>query len=327
MKTKRVELKRTPDGMPKIDDFQIVETDMPALEDGHALVQNIYMSVDPYMRGGMRANPPGPLYGHAVGRVIQSRATQLPEGAYVLNGASWREHFAAPADQLEALRPKAPLQTYIGALGMPGFTAWYGLTQIGKPKQGETVLVSAAAGAVGSLVGQLAKRSGCYAAAVVGSEEKKRYAVEQLQYDAAVNRNGVEDLQAAVQEATPNGIDIYFENVGGKTLQAALHNINRGARIPVCGMISQYNLEQPEPGPNNLFRLIWQRAEMKGFIISDHPHLRPQFLREVEPLVLNGEIQTPETIVRGIENAPQAFIQLFTGQKLGKISVQLCDED
>lgn len=329
MKTRYIALKRAPSGMPALDDFQIVETELPDLKPGEALIENLYMSVDPYMRGMMRAgasDPPAPLSGGAVGRVVRSRLDGLPEGCVLLTSSGWREHFVTDSAGHERVyEPAAPLSAYLGALGMPGFTGWYGLNRIGRPKEGETLVVSAGAGAVGSLVGQLGKRAGCRVVGVVGSEEKRQHALKTLGYDAALNwRKG--GLGAALSEACPDGIDIYFENVGGALLEAVLDRVNFGARIPVCGMISQYNLKEPEPGPSNLFQLIGRRAEMKGFIISDHGQWKPQFLEEVAPLIADGSVHYSETISDGLESAPQAFIDLFLGRNIGKMAVKLSDE-
>ena len=329
MKTRFIALKQAPVGMPKPSDFQIVEQELPDLKRGEALVQNLYLTVDPYMRGMMRAgasDPPAPLSGGAVGRVVQSRLDGLSAGSVLLSGAGWREHFVTDRAGHERVdESAAPLSTYLGVLGMPGFTGWYGLNRIGRPKSGETLVVSAGAGAVGSLVGQLGKRAGCRVVGVVGSEEKRLHALNALGYNAAINwREG--GLGAALSAACPDGIDIYFENVGGELLEAVLDRINHGARLPVCGMISQYNLETPAPGPSNLFRLVWARAEMKGFIISDHGELKGRFLEEVAPLVADGSVHYDETIVNGIEAAPQAFIDLFLGRNLGKMAVKLSDD-
>jgi NADPH-dependent curcumin reductase CurA len=318
--------------MPKPTDFALAEVEVPAPGDGEVLVCNLFMSVDPYMRGRMNEArsyaPPyevgKPMYGGAVGEVVESRARGFAPGDVVLNGAGWREAFVSPGERLQKLDAQAgvPVSAYLGVLGMPGFTAWYGLKKIGEPRQGETVFVSAAAGAVGSTAGQLARAWGCRAVGSAGSDEKVAYVRDELGFDAAFNyRSG--SVVEMLREAAPEGIDVYFDNVGGDHLEAALGALHDFGRIVACGAISRYNDATPTPGPSNLFYVVSKRLRMQGFIISDHSELQGEFLAEVGPLVRAGKLRWRETVVEGIEQAPEAFLRLFSGDKVGKMLVKL----
>lgn len=330
--TRYVALTRRPHGTPAEDDFALREEDLPPLRDGEALVRNLYVSVDPYMRGRMRDVPSHlgpfelgePITGSAVGRVERSRNGSLPDGATITSLSGWRDCFTTDGSDVERIDPTdAPLPAYLGVLGTPGFTAWYGLNQIGRPESGETVLVSAAAGAVGSLVVQLAKRAGCRAVGVVGSEAKARYITDELGADAALSYRDEGRLTEAVRGACPEGVDVYFDNTGGAILEAALANVNQFARAPVCGMISTYNVEGGAPGPSNLTQIIGKRVTMRGFLIRDHMERRADFLAEVGPLVRDGVVSHRETVVQGLDRAPDAFIGLFRGDNVGKMVVNL----
>lgn len=315
-----------PVGVPKESDYRIEESALPELGEGQFLVRNVYMSVDPYMRGMMRGVEIGASpTGGAVGQVIESRNAEYAEGALVVHHQGWREH--AVCDGAEVIDPQvSPLSAYLGVVGMPGFTAWYGLTRIGQPQEGETVVVSAAAGAVGSLVGQIAKIKGCRVVGTAGSAAKCAHLTDDLGFDAAIDYRATDDLPAALRDACPDGIDVYYENVGGAMLEAVLGLVNLNARIPVCGMISVYNNEQPEPGPRNLFSLIGNRVLMQGFIISDHGELADEFRGEVTGWINDGRVSYRETVVEGLEAAPGAFIDLFSGRNLGKMVVRLADD-
>ena len=330
---RRVLLAAYPVGMPRLEDFAIEETPIPTPEEGEVLVRNVFFSVDPYMRGRMRPSGTSyaggfrigePMTGGAVGTVIESNRPEWPVGTCVRSMQGWREYFVSDGRDLEIVDPKAaPLSAYLGVLGMPGFTAWYGLTEIGRPQRGETLVVSAAAGAVGSLVGQIGRIRGCRVVGTTGSDEKCAYLMEELRFDAAINYKATDDLTGALRAACPDGIDIYFENVGGRLLEAVLNLVNLGARIPVCGMISQYNREEPEPGPRNLMTLIGRRVRMQGFLISDHIGRRATFERQVSGWIREGRVRYRETIVDGIEHAAEAFLQLFTGGNIGKMLVRV----
>jgi NADPH-dependent curcumin reductase CurA len=334
-KSRHVLLSARPSGAPKPSDFRLEEITVPDPGPGEVLVRNIYMSVDPYMRGRMndrKSYAPSwqlgrPADGRAIGEVLQSRNDRFKPGDCVASMLGWREHFVSSGEGLRVVdRSVAPLSAYLGVLGMPGFTGWYGLKEIGRPKAGETLVVSGAAGAVGSLVVQLGKIWGCRVVGTAGTDAKCAWLAKELGADAAINYRTAGDLHQALARACPDGVDIYFENVGGPMLDAVLRLLNPFARIPLCGMISQYNLEPPEPGPRYLFSLIGNRVLMQGFIISDHFARYPEFLAEVGPWVKAGRIKWEETVVEGIERAVGAFIGLFGGENTGKMLVRLGPE-
>jgi NADPH-dependent curcumin reductase CurA len=327
---RQIRLKSRPAGMPTADNFETVEAPMPALQDGDVLRRTTYLSLDPYMRGRMSE---GPSYaasvnlhevmcGHTVSEVVESRHPDFRAGDIVAGYDGWQQYAASNGKELRKLDPKVvPVSTAIGVLGMPGATAYVGLFDIGQPKAGETVVVSAASGAVGAIVGQLAKIHGCRAVGIAGSPDKCRYVVDELGFDACINYK-TDDLVPALREACPDGADVYFENVGGKVFAAVLKVINRGARIPLCGMISEYNTTS-DPGGPNLRPLLVQRAMIKGFIVSDHFDRFPAFLKDVTPLVRNGNIKYREDIIDGLDAAPSALIGLFEGKNFGKMLVRV----
>jgi NADPH-dependent curcumin reductase CurA len=325
-----IRLAARPVGFPRDSDFAMVESPVPEPAAGEVLVRNAYMSVDPYMRGRMNDRksyaPPfslgEPMTGGAVGQVVKSRRPELPEGSWVLSMMGWREYFTAAEGLVVVDADAAPVSAYLGVLGLPGFTGWYGLKEIGRPRQGETLVVSAAAGATGSLVGQSGKVLGCRVVGIAGGDDKCHYLAE-LGFDAAINYRTSGDLVEALRAACPAGIDVYFENVGGATLDAVLRLLNPFSRIPLCGMISQYNLTEPDPGPRYLFSMIGNRTRMQGFIISDHMDRRAEFLAEVGGWLRAGRITHRETIVGGIDNAPRAFLGLLRGENIGKMLVKV----
>jgi NADPH-dependent curcumin reductase CurA len=327
---RQIRLKSRPSGMPAADNFEAVEADMPAVKEGDVLRRTIYLSLDPYMRGRMSAGPSyaasvnvnDVMCGHTVSEVVESRNPAFRAGDIVTGYDGWQQYAASNGKGLRTLDPNvAPVSTAIGVLGMPGITAYVGLLDIGQPKPGETVVVSAASGAVGSIVGQLAAIKGCRAVGIAGSPDKCRYVVDELGFDACVNYK-TDDLVPALRAACPNGADIYFENVGGKVFAAVLRVINRGARIPLCGMISEYNATA-DPGGPNLRPLLVQRAMIKGFIASDHYDRFPAFLEEMTPLVRSGRIRYREDVVDGLDAAPSALIGLFEGSNFGKMLVRV----
>ncbi len=332
--SREVRLRARPRGLPTLDDFEIAETPMPEPREGEALVRTIYMSVDPYMRGrmtGVRSyvapfEVGEPLSGGAVGQVVESRAPELAPGDLVLSQLGWREFAATPARALERIDPgPAPLAAHLGILGMPGFTAWYGMREIGRPRSGETVFVSAASGAVGSLAGQLATRWGARVLGSVGTEDKAAHVRDELGFDGAFCYRTTPPREALAALA-PDGIDVYFDNVGGEHLEAALHHLRDFGRIVACGMISRYNDAAPAPGPSNLFLVVTRRLLLQGFIITDHWGRRGEFLAEVAPLVARGELRWRETVAEGIEAAPGALLKLFAGKNLGKMLVRLAPD-
>jgi NADPH-dependent curcumin reductase CurA len=330
MMNRQIHLKSRPAGMPTVDNFEAVDVAPPIPGDGDVLRRTIYLSLDPYMRGRMSEGPsyaaPVNLHdvmcGHTVSEVVESRNPQFKAGDVVTGYDGWQQYASSSGKELRKLDPAAaPICTAIGVLGMPGATAYVGLLDIGQPKLGETVVVSAASGAVGSIVGQLAKIRGCRAVGVAGSPDKCRYVVEELGFDACINYK-TDDLVPALRAACPDGVDIYFENVGGAVFAAVLRVLNRGARIPLCGMISEYNTTK-DPGGPNLRPLLVHRAMIKGFIVSDHGDRLPAFLQEVAPLVRDGRIKYREDIVDGLDAAPAALIGLFEGRNFGKMLVRV----
>ncbi|MFJ5117815.1 NADP-dependent oxidoreductase [Kitasatospora sp. NPDC088548] len=321
-----------PEGWPVPTDFALVEVPVRAPGPGEILVRNAYLSVDPYMRGRMSSRKSyaepyeldRPMLGGAVGQVVASRAEGFAEGDYVLHSFGWREYATFEARASVKVDPNAaPLSTYLGVLGMPGLTAYAGLTRIAEIKAGDAVFVSGAAGAVGGIVGQIARLKG--AARVIGSagsDEKVKLLVEEYGFDAAFNyKNGpvAEQLQAAA----PDGIDVYFDNVGGEHLEAAIDSINLHGRIAVCGMISQYNATEPTPAPRNLAQIIAKRFRMEGLLVGDHYDLQPKFVEEVSAWVRSGELKYRETVTQGIDSAVDAFLDLLRGANTGKMLVRL----
>ncbi|MEU7379742.1 NADP-dependent oxidoreductase [Streptomyces sp. NPDC042207] len=321
-----------PVGWPKPEDFALVEAEVPQPGEGQVLVRNEYLSVDPYMRGRMNAAKSyaepyelgRPMQGGAVGEVVASEAEGIAVGDHVLHFGGWREYAAVNGRGAVKVDPAvAPLPAYLGVLGMTGLTAYAGLLRIASFKEGDAVFVSGAAGAVGGQVGQIARLKG--ASRVIGSagsDEKVRLLTEEYGFDAAFNyRNGpvAEQLKAAA----PDGVDIYFDNVGGEHLEAAIGSLNLGGRIAVCGMISVYNNTEPAPGPRNLARLIQTRGRIQGFLVGDHSDLQPEFVREVGAWVRSGELKYRETVVEGIENTLEAFLGVLRGDNTGKMIVKL----
>jgi NADPH-dependent curcumin reductase len=327
---RQVLLRRRPVGAPTNDDFSIVDSPVLDVRDGEVLRRTIYLSLDPYMRGRMNearsyAKPVAlgeVMVGGTVSEVIQSGDPAFAPGDLVLGMDGWQRLALSAPTNLRKLDPSvAPISTALGVLGMPGLTAYVGLLDIGQAKSGETVVVSAASGAVGSAVGQIARLKGCRAVGIAGSREKCDYVVNDLNFDAAVNyKDG--NLVHALRDACPNGIDVYFDNVGGAVLAAALRLINRGARIPLCGQISSYNATEPPTGPY-LAPLIANRALIKGFLVSDHRDRYEAFLKECGAWVRSGELRYREDIVEGLDSAPQAFIGLLEGRNFGKLLVRV----
>ncbi|MFJ4470890.1 NADP-dependent oxidoreductase [Streptomyces sp. NPDC089424] len=321
-----------PVGWPKPEDFALVEAPMPTPGEGQVLVRNLYVSVDPYMRGRMSAakSYAAPyelgkvMQGGAVGEVVASRAEGFAVGDHVLHFFGWREYAAFDAKNAVKVDPQAaPLSTYLGVLGMTGLTAYAGLLRTAAFKEGDVVFVSGAAGAVGSQVGQIAKLKG--ASRVIGSagsDEKVKLLVEEYGFDAAFNyKSG--PVSEQLRAAAPDGIDVYFDNVGGDHLEAAVGSLNLGGRIAVCGMISVYNNTEPAPGPRNLARLIQTRGRIEGFLVGDHYDLQPQFVQEVGPWIASGALKYRETVVEGIENNLEAFFGVLRGDNTGKMIVKL----
>lgn len=330
-RTREIQLASRPSGAPTPDNFRLVEVDLPELKVGEILVRNTVMSVDPYMRGRMNDVksyvPPfqidQPLDGGAVGTVIASRSDEFAEGQSVLHGLGWREHAILPAARATAVDTSDLRDSsYLGVLGMPGLTAYAGLMAAAEFQPGDAVFVSGAAGAVGSLVGQIARLSG--ASRVVGSagSAAKVERLIDLGFDAAFDYHEG-SVRDSLKKAAPDGIDVYFDNVGGDHLEAAISALNVDGRVAMCGAISQYNATEPACAPRNLALAIGKRLTLRGFIVGKYSDMRDEFLSVVGPWLADGSIQWDETVREGLENAPQAFIDLLGGANIGKMIVRL----
>ena len=320
---RQVLLRRRPLGRPAVDDFEIIETPVPAVSDGDVLRRTIYLSLNPYMRGRMSdaasyATPVGlgqVMVGHTVSEVLESRNPAFLPGDFVTAYDGWQQFGLSKGKDLRKLDPRAaPISTAVGVLGMPGMTAYVGLLDIGRPKPGETVVVSAASGAVGSIVGQLARIHGCRAVGVAGSPAKCDYVVNALGFDACVNHRDA-DLRGALRAACPSGIDVYLENVGGIVMAAVLPLLNINARIPLCGMISEYNDMEPAKDPN-LRPLLTKRALIKGFIILDHPDRMPDFLHDCSRWLREGRLKYPGGHCRRTRRGTRSVATAFRRSEL-----------
>lgn len=330
---KQILLKSRPIGEPKESDFALVETPIPEPGDGEVLSRTIYLSLDPYMRGRISANQSyaaavelhSAIVGGTVSEVVKSHHPQFQAGDFVLSSNGWQTYAVAKGDTLRKLDPsQAPLSYSLGVLGMPGLTAYAALLDVGQPKPGETVVVSAASGAVGAVAGQIAKIKGCRVVGIVGSDEKRDYIVKELGFDAGINRK-IGELDSALKAAAPDGIDIYFDNTAGVILETVLQQINLGARIPLVGLISEYNATSLPPGPN-LRPLLIKRALIKGFLVSDYQHLLNDFVRDVSGWLKSGQLKYKEDVVVGLEKAPHAFIGLLRGENFGKLIVKVSED-
>ncbi|MCG5461119.1 NADP-dependent oxidoreductase [Micromonospora sp. NPDC053740] len=327
---REIHLASRPQGWPTEDTFRLVETEVPTPGPGQIVVRNQYMSVDPYMRGRMNDVksyvPPfaldAPLDGAAIGAVVASEAADIAVGTTVLHGLGWREYTLLDATAARPVDPNiAPVSAYLSVLGMTGLTAYAGLLEVAAMKPGETVFVSAAAGAVGSLVGQIAKLKG--AGRVIGSagSPAKVERLRALGFDAAFDYH--DGIRESLRAAAPDGIDVYFDNVGGDHLEAAISAMNLHGRAAICGMISQYNATEPPAAPRNLALVIGKRLTLRGFLVNDHNDMRAAFVRDVAGWLRDGTLSYDETIVDGIENAPAAFLGLLRGDNLGKMLVRV----
>ena len=336
MQNQQILLASRPASEPTVDNFRLVETPVPALADGQVLVRHHYLSLDPYMRGRMNDGKsyaqPQPLdavmIGGTVGEVVESRHPGFAAGDPVVGMGGWQQYSVVDATQLGMLRKvdttHIPLAAYLGAVGMPGVTAWVGLTQIIAPKEGETVVVDAASGAVGSAVGQLAKARGCRVVGLAGGADKCAYVKDELGFDACIDYREHPDLKSmlrALKEAAPKGIDGHFENVGGLILDAVMLRMNAFGRIAFCGMIAGYNGE-PIPMANPSLILV-SRLKLQGFIVSEHMNLWPQALKELGTMVATGRLKYRETVAEGLAAAPEAFLGLLKGRNFGKQLVKL----
>lgn len=331
---RQITLAARPAGMPRESDFHLVERPVPVPVPGEILVRNLYLSLDPYMRGRMKEGPSyaapvpvgGVMTGEAVGRIIESNDPQFAEGDIVAAMTGWQEFAAVPAAEARKVDPSlAPVSTALGVLGMPGLTAYFGLLEIGRLKAGETVVVSGGAGAVGGVVGQIARIKGCRAVGIAGSEEKVAYMTGELGYDAAFNYRTTPNYYEKLVELCPGGIDVYFDNVGGEITDAVFRHLKDFARLVCCGQISQYNLERPEMGPRLLFNLVIHQARVEGFLIYRFRDRFEEGLRDLALWLREGNLRYREHIAHGIENAPRAFIGMLRGENLGKQLVRLAE--
>ena len=334
-RNRQIVLAARPEGLPKESDFRLVESPMPEPAEGQFLVRTQYLSVDPYMRGRMSemksyAEPVGideVMAGGAVGTVLESRNASCRPGDAVVGYWGWQEYAVSDGEGIERFETSlAPISTALSVLGMPGMTAYFGLLDIGRPKRGETVFVSGAAGAVGSLVGQIAKLQGCRVVGSAGSSAKVEYLLRELDFDVAFNYKEVQDYSAKLEEVCPKGIDVYFDNVGGSLTDAVFAQINVYARIVVCGQIDQYNATRPPRGPRLLWHLIVKRARAEGFLVFDFVARFDEARQQIARWLKEGKIKYRETIVDGLENAPRAFIGLFHGENLGKQLVRVATD-
>jgi NADPH-dependent curcumin reductase CurA len=331
MRNKEIRLASRPTGMPTLDNFQIMDAEVPQLNDGEVFVRTLYISVDPYLRGRMREGRSyvAPfavgqvIQSGLIGKVVESRAPEFKQGDLVSGVLGWRLYNLAKAAELRTVDPRvAPVTTALGVLGMPGLTAYFGLLDIGRPKEGETVVVSGAAGAVGTTVCQLAKLQGSRAVGIAGSAEKNQYLMKELGVDAAINYKDA-GMKEALKEACPNGVDVYFDSVGGEVSDAVMPLLNHGARIVICGQIALYNLDKPDVGPRPQTQLLINSALMKGFIITEYAARFAEGVTQLAQWLAAGKLKYAETIVEGFENTPSAFIGLFSGENLGKQIVKV----
>jgi hypothetical protein len=329
---RQITLAARPVGMPKESDFRLVESPMPHPGGGEVLVRALYLSVDPYMRGrltGVTTYARGlelgeVIVGGVVGRVLESNDPRCSAGDTVEGMLGWQEHAVAPARSLRKIDAAAgPISSALYVLGMPGLTAYFGLLEIGRPQPGETVVVSGAAGAVGGLVGQIARIKRCRAIGIAGSKEKVRFLTEELGFDGAFNYRETPDYDAKLKELCPNGVDVYFDNVGGAITDAVMRRIGSHARVAVCGQISQYNSVEPGTGPRWLSQLVVRQAKVEGFLVSQFASRFEDGLRQLSIWLKERRLRYREDVVDGLENAPQAFLGLLEGRNFGKLVVRV----
>jgi NADPH:quinone reductase len=330
----QIQLVSRPEGMPVESDFLYKKVEVPQPSQGEVLIKTLYLSVDPYMRGRMSdaksyVQPFAlneALSGGVVGEVIDSKSEHFKKGDFVVGMLPWQEYSLANEKEVRAVNPSiAPLSTHLSVLGLTGLTAYFGLLDIGQPKKEETVVVSGAAGAVGSVVGQIAKIKGARVVGIAGSDEKVQYLKETLGFDEAINYKDYDDIYSTLKEACPNGIDVYFENVGGEIGDAAISLLNKHGRVPVCGAISSYNKTDRDLGPRVQTKLIKSSALMKGFVVNDYSDRFKEGATQLGQWLSEGKLQYEETITEGFENVTDAFLGLFEGKNLGKQLVKVAE--
>ena len=331
MKNTKIVLAKRPIGLPKLNDFQILENDIDVVRENQVSVNTMYLSLDPYMRGRMTARKSYAknleigevMTGEIVGIVNESKAKNFPEGSIVLSKAGWQSNPVINEDQLSLVDSRIdPVSLALGSLGMPGLTAYFGLTKLGNPKSGETVVVSAGSGAVGATVGQIAKSMGCKVIGIAGSNEKINYMTENLGFDEAINYKE-SDWIKKFKRSCDQGVDIYFDNVGGLISDCVIEEINDFARVIVCGQISQYNNSEPELGPRNMHHFLIKQAKLEGFIVFRWEDQYKDGLESLIDLKKRGYLKYKETIVEGIEKAPETLLKLFSGENLGKLLIKV----
>lgn len=331
LKNHQIILASRPKGMPDTSNFRLNETTIPEPSSDEVLIKSLYLSVDPYMRGRMNDRPSyippfqldKPLIGGVVGKVLESKSTDFQKDDIVQGMLPWSEYSVAKSKDLHKLDPTlAPISTALGVLGMPGMTAYFGFLDIGRPQPRDTVVVSGAAGAVGMIVGQIAKLIGCRVVGIAGGNEKVEYLVKDLGFHAAVNYKN-KDFAEELKKACPMGVDIYFDNVGGMVTDEVFKLINKNARIIICGQISMYNLENPDVGPRNLWIVLTKTALVKGFMVYDYSNFFPEGIKQMANWIKEGKIKYHENITEGLENAPKAFLGLFKGENIGKQLVKV----
>ncbi|UPV74644.1 NADP-dependent oxidoreductase [Halorussus limi] len=329
-------LAKRPDGTPDEDTFELVEEDVPEPGPGEVLVRTLYLSVDPYMRGRMDAGESyadpwevgDPLRAGVVGEVVESNGSRFEAGDVVTGNLHWADYATARGSELQEVNPDlGPISTALGVLGMPGRTAYFGTREVAEPKAGDTFVVTGAAGAVGSVAGQIAKRSGARVVGFAGSDEKVAFLEDDLGFDAGINYKETDDYRAALDEAAPDGVDSYFDNVGGPITDAVFSKLNVDARVAVCGQISLYNAEEMPTGPRKLGKLIETRARVEGFLVGDFAPRFEEATRRLGEWVAEGEIQYRETVTDGLESAPDAFLGLFEGENIGKQLVKVGERE
>ncbi len=319
-------------GKPTAENFEIVKAPAITLNNGELLLKAKYISVDPYMRGRMSDAKSyvapyevgKPIEGGVVAEVVESRSPQFSPGDAVIGMLQWKLVQAVSAEKVTKLNKEtAPLSYYLGILGMPGLTAYFGLLDIGKPKEGETVVVSGAAGAVGMVVGQIAKIKGCRVVGIAGSDAKNSYLKNELKFDEVINYRTTKNIAEAVAQACPNGVDVYFDNVGGEISDAVMAQINKGARIAICGQISLYNNTEMPVGPRLQPTILKKSALMQGFIVSNYAARFPEGVKQLAQWLSEGKLTYQQTITKGFENLPAAFMGLFEGENMGKSLVEI----
>ncbi|HUI32584.1 MAG TPA: NADP-dependent oxidoreductase [Dysgonamonadaceae bacterium] len=329
---KTIILKSRPKGTPQLSDFEFVDEKMPEVMQGELLLKTIFVSVDPYLRGRMSDAdsyvPPfelnKPISSGIVAEVVESKNENFKKGDFVSDRLEWKEYQISTGEGLQKIDPSIqPLSVYLGVIGMTGMTAYMGLTQIGKPKAGETIVVSGAAGAVGSTVGQIGKILGCRVVGIAGTDEKTEILKSKFGFDEAINYNTTKDMKKAIADASPQGVDIYYDNVGGSISDAVHRNLNQFGRIVVCGAISMYNATEMPMGPRVEGFLIKKSALMQGFIVSDFSDKFSEGAKQLGQWLKEGKLTYEETVVEGFDSIPQAFIDLFTGKNKGKMIVKV----